>query len=533
MSHGGYHRWRRRPSGPQQYYQLRSTARRRQPYRFSPADNVTLGPIYDPDNLIAVMRHMAANNGEAPGPDGIRLRDLGRSERAELARVVSHAVLSGRYRPGDVRKVDIGKPDGGTRTLTIGNLADRLVAVALTIAITPVLDASWMDCSYGFRPNRNIHQMLAELEASVVLDGRTWIVNDDIRKAFDFVPIDRAVDAIQEHIPDTGTVRLIDAILRGGAPEKTAGIPQGCALSPAALNTMLTTHLDRPTETVCPETPYWRYADNLVGAATCATEGRKLTYQLSTSLGKIGMVFKHQSEPVDLRRLGAHVDLLGYRVRMGDEGQINYELLPEEWNELEEQVRGTHKTPRPGRKTKEIFKGWIVTHGPVLRDAEKRRDVIGRIRQIAKIVGIREIGPVGDLEAIAGRAAHEWETMRENAVQRRKGVQGRSGVKRDAPQPATRHCLPEHLLDVQQTRSRVADSPLPDSRAAEADPVALPPGSAHTLHTVALGVAPGAAVLAVVARIPRIEEIMSQVDFRPRHKHTNRPRAPPTANCDI
>ena len=48
----------------------------------------------------------------------------------------------------------------------------------------------------GFRPGRSIHQMLAQLEAAVLQDDLPVIATDDIRQAFDFVPIDATLAAL-------------------------------------------------------------------------------------------------------------------------------------------------------------------------------------------------------------------------------------------------------------------------------------------------------------------------------------------------
>jgi len=88
------------------------------------------------DNLITALERVEANRG-APGIDGVstdQLRDYirthWRSIRAQL--------LEGTYRPAPVRRVEIPKPNGGTRLLGIPTVMDRLIQQAILQELTPI-----------------------------------------------------------------------------------------------------------------------------------------------------------------------------------------------------------------------------------------------------------------------------------------------------------------------------------------------------------------------------------------------------------
>src|SRR5205085_561100 len=91
----------------------------------------TLAQVAHPEALIAAYDALAARGGPAPGPDGPTYADLGRGEACALLRDLSALILTGAYTPSAGRKQPIPKPGGGTRTLTIAGILDRVVAAAL------------------------------------------------------------------------------------------------------------------------------------------------------------------------------------------------------------------------------------------------------------------------------------------------------------------------------------------------------------------------------------------------------------------
>jgi retron-type reverse transcriptase len=91
---------------------------------------------------------VVANQG-APGVDGMTVEDL-KPFLAEHWPRIKEDLLAGRYRPGPVRGVDIPEPGGGTRTLGIPTVLDRLIQQAMHQALSPLFDPDFSASSFGF-----------------------------------------------------------------------------------------------------------------------------------------------------------------------------------------------------------------------------------------------------------------------------------------------------------------------------------------------------------------------------------------------
>jgi len=97
-------------------------------------------------------------------------------------------VHSGAYRATPSRRVNIPKPDGGTRPLGVAAIEDKIVQKAVTeIILTPIYEAEFLGFSYGFRPGRGAHNALDALTVGLKRRKINWVVDCDIRAFFDNV----------------------------------------------------------------------------------------------------------------------------------------------------------------------------------------------------------------------------------------------------------------------------------------------------------------------------------------------------------
>jgi hypothetical protein len=94
-------------------------------------------------------------NRGAGGMDGMTTGQLGEHWR-KPGEVICEKLLAGTYVPSPVKRVEIPKPNGGTRLLGIPTVVDRMIQQMLLQVLQPILDPTFSEPSYGFRPGRRM-----------------------------------------------------------------------------------------------------------------------------------------------------------------------------------------------------------------------------------------------------------------------------------------------------------------------------------------------------------------------------------------
>ena len=150
-------------------------------------------------NLAEALLNVARNKGAA-GVDRMSIQDVLLNVRALLDKL-HHALLTERYRPGDIRRVWIPKPNGGQRGLGIPNVIDRWVQEATRLILEPLFEPHFHDSSHGFRPKRGAQTAVAQAK-ELIEAGFTTVVDLDLSKFFDRVHHQRLLNRLAQRVLD-------------------------------------------------------------------------------------------------------------------------------------------------------------------------------------------------------------------------------------------------------------------------------------------------------------------------------------------
>jgi RNA-directed DNA polymerase len=198
--------------------------------------------IVERANLTAALRRVKSNKG-SPGIDGMTVAQLP-GYLVEHWPALRAQLLQGTYQPQPVKRVEIPKPDGGSRKLGVPTVLDRFLQQAVLQVLQRDWDRTFSPHSYGFRPHRSAHQAVAQAQ-QYVAEGYGWVVDLDVEKFFDRVNHDKLMGQVAKRITDTRMRRLLRAFLTAGVLEQglvsptAEGTPQGGPLSPLLSNLVL------------------------------------------------------------------------------------------------------------------------------------------------------------------------------------------------------------------------------------------------------------------------------------------------------
>jgi RNA-directed DNA polymerase len=180
-------------------------------------------------------------------------------------------------------------------------VTDRLIQQALLQVLQPILDPTFSEHSYGFRPGRNAHDAVLAAQ-SYVQSGRRIVVDVDLEKFFDRVNHDILMDRLQQRIADPGVIRLIRAYLNSGimsdgvVQPRMMGTPQGGPLSPLLANVLLD-EVDKELERRghC----FVRYADDANVYVRSRRAGGRVMALLRRLYGKLRLTVNETKSAVD------------------------------------------------------------------------------------------------------------------------------------------------------------------------------------------------------------------------------------------
>lgn len=361
----------------------------------------------------------------APGIDGMTVEELPGWLREQWPGV-REQLLAGRYEPSPVRRVMIPKRGGGERKLGIPTVIDRLIQQALLLVLQPLIDPTFSDHSYGFRPGRSAHGAVSQMR-DYVSEGRVWVVDIDLEKFFDRVNHDILMGRLAKRIEDREVLRVIRRYLDAGVMVdgiKVAGdegTPQGGPLSPFLANVYLD-EVDKELEQR--GHAFVRYADDLRVLVKSKRAGERVMRWLVERFGKLKLRVNESKSTV------ARVyerPFLSFSLWEDKEGKPKIWVADKALDAMKERVRELTRRPR-GRTVEQVvgelrsyLQGWWgyfrVTEAPWVI-----RGVLGWVRRRVRCViisqykrprrayeALRALGATQKAAAlVAANLSHKW-----------------------------------------------------------------------------------------------------------------------------
>jgi group II intron reverse transcriptase/maturase len=287
-------------------------------------------------NAKAAWKRVKQNKG-SPGVDGMTIDAMGEQLKGDWP-AIREQLLEGSYQPSAVRRVEIPKSGGGVRMLGIPTVLDRLVQQCILQVLQPMLDPTFSEHSYGFRPGRNAHQAVCAAQRCIQAGNRT-VVDVDLEKFFDRVNHDVLMGRLEKRIGDKRLLLLIRRFLTAGmmadgvVMERHEGTPQGGPLSPLLANVLLD-EVDQELESR--GLSFVRYADDLnvyVGSERAGADAMQTLRRLYA-----GLKLKVNEAKSAVARPWAR-KFLGYSFFVAKGSEIKRRVAPKALEAMKDRVR--------------------------------------------------------------------------------------------------------------------------------------------------------------------------------------------------
>ncbi|MBU1204626.1 MAG: group II intron reverse transcriptase/maturase [Nanoarchaeota archaeon] len=259
-------------------------------------------------------------NKGCSGADGVNIGDVILYGQDKYLQELHNTLLdTHKYHPRKIKRVYISKADGKQRLLGIPAIIDRIVQTATKILLEPIFEADFLNCSYGFRPNRSCHEALEEIRVWTNR-GFKFVLDADISGYFDNINHEKLLEFVLMRISDRKILKLIRKWLKCGVVgelwDNEVGTPQGGVISPLLANIYLH-EFDK----------FWytqkrvrgkliRYADDFVILFASRNDAELGLRLVNAKMTELGLTLNtEKTKIVDMRDGKEGFDFLGFQHR--------------------------------------------------------------------------------------------------------------------------------------------------------------------------------------------------------------------------
>jgi len=323
-------------------------------------------------------KRVRANKGSA-GVDGITIDEVGNNIRKYLYPLWNR-MSSGSYFPQPVRQVLIPKGNGKMRPLGIPTIVDRVAQQVIATELEAVVDKRFSPSSYGYRPNKSAHEAIEQCRMNCM--KYSWVIDLDIKGFFDNIDHELLMKAVSYYTQAKHIQLYVERWLNAPIelPDGTVkqpngkGTPQGGVISPVLANIFLDIVFDKWVSKISPDTPFERYADDIVIHCRNIKEALRLLEKIKQRLrdcklelnqekSKIVYCRRNQKRQPPFKVRYQKFDFLGYTFKpriARNRGKIRLGFLPA--------ISQKSKTRIAQELKKMEFHRWV--HFPISKIAE-------------------------------------------------------------------------------------------------------------------------------------------------------------------
>jgi len=243
--------------------------------------------------VMEAWKRVKAGGGKGAGIDEESKKDFERNLKDNLYKIWNR-MSSGSYFPPPVLTVEIAKDDGGKRKLGIPTVGDRVAQMVVKMQMEPGIEPMFHFDSYGYRPAKSAHDAVGQARQRCW--KYDWVLDLDIRGFFDNIPHDLMMKAVSKHAREKWEVLYVERWLKapaqdehGNQTEREKGTPQGGVISPLLANLFLHYAFDRWMGEHHPETPFERYADDVIVHGRTQAQMQRLKEEIAQRLAQCGL----------------------------------------------------------------------------------------------------------------------------------------------------------------------------------------------------------------------------------------------------